>query len=370
MEKLPDQWTDPRSPEFRDQPVNQTPAAPPRDLQPIDRARTALTKLEGEFAKVLPSHIAPEKFTRMVVTALQKNPYLLTLNQNSLFGACMAAAHDGLLPDGKEAALVPYKGQIAYTPMVWGIVKKVRQSGGLSMLISQVIYEKDKFRTWTDDSGEHVSHEPEPFQDRGQKVGSFAMMIFTDGSRQVEVMNMKQIKDAQNCSQSDKGPWNGPFADEMIRKTVIKRLSKRCPMSPEVQQVIDRDNEFYQPDPPSKRGLAGELNGENKGSEAQEGDKIESLRDLHQPGNGSMPHQNMGGNADRCGMESSADVQTPSRGTTPPGMDPDAGQARGAPLADPGEGMGAGDLPREDDPPPPRMESRTRKGKGRDPAKW
>lgn len=356
-------FEDPRDPEFRDQPAAATKALPEKkqDLQPIDKARAALTKLETEFAKVLPQHIPPEKFTRMVVTSLQNNPYLLTLNQNSLFGACMAAAHDGLLPDGREAALVPYKGQIKYSPMVWGIVKKIRQAGGLSMLVSEVVYEKDKFRKWTDDSGEHIEHEPEPFADRGQKVGCFAMLIFEDGSRQIEVMNMKQIRDAQNCSQADKGPWNGPFADEMVRKTVVKRLSKRCPMSPEVQQVIARDDEFYQQDPPSKRGLAGELNGEGKEPENSTGDKIESLSDLRKPGNGSMPHQNLGGNSDRCGMEHSADVQEAPHGAAR-GAGQIPGEIPSLSVEDRGEGLGDPEVLRQTSPAPSALEGSSRKG--------
>ena len=59
-------------------------------------------------------------------------------------------------------------------------------------------------------------------------------------------MTEAQIQDVKNVSKAkDSGPWSGAFADEMRRKTVLRRLSKRLPMSTDLEQVITRDDEFY-----------------------------------------------------------------------------------------------------------------------------
>lgn len=49
-------------------------------------------KMRAEIAKALPKDIDPDRFIRMVVTAVQMNPDLLEADRRSLFAACMRAA--------------------------------------------------------------------------------------------------------------------------------------------------------------------------------------------------------------------------------------------------------------------------------------
>lgn len=218
-------------------------------LKPIDELRTNIQRLESEFEKVLPSQIPVEKFTRVVMTAIQTTTGLLEANRQTLYSACLKCASDGLLPDGREAALVVFKGKggpmVVYMPMVQGLLKKVRNSGELSSLASHLIYEHDKFEYWTDDSGEHVAHRPVLFGDRGERVGVFAMAKTKDGGLYVEVMSATQIMDVKNTSKAKEfGPWSGPFEDEMWRKSVVRRLCKRLPMNTDLDDIIRRDDEI------------------------------------------------------------------------------------------------------------------------------
>lgn len=214
-------------------------------VDPITEVRTTMTAMESQFKLALPPHIPADRFIRVVMTAIQTNPDLLTLERQSLFGACMKAAQDGLLPDGKEAALVPFKGKVQYMPMVTGILKKVRNSGDLSTITSQIVRAADKFRYWVDADGEHIEHEPLMFGDRGKPIGVYALAKTKDGSSYIEIMTADQVQDVRDVSQAKSGPWNGPFEGEMWRKTAIRRLSKRLPMSTDMEQVIQRDDEMY-----------------------------------------------------------------------------------------------------------------------------
>src|SRR5271170_7688988 len=74
--------------------------------------RAQVEQRHDEFAKGLPSHIPAERFTRVVLTAVAQNPRLLKADRASLFTACMRAATDGLLPDGRDGALVTYSTKI------------------------------------------------------------------------------------------------------------------------------------------------------------------------------------------------------------------------------------------------------------------
>ncbi len=215
----------------------------PATMKPIDEVRGALTKMEPEFKKTLPEHVSPEKFVRVSVTAVQQNPDLLNADRTSLYGACMKCAQDGLLPDGREAALVIFGGKVQYMPMVAGILKKVRNSGELASIAAHVVHKKDKFKFTLGDE-EKIEHETPPLdEDRGEPIGAYAVALLKDGSRIREVMTLAEIEKVRSVSRSGAGgPWKSWWG-EMAKKTVIRRLSKRLPMSTDLESVIRADDE-------------------------------------------------------------------------------------------------------------------------------
>lgn len=232
-----------------------------KQLAPIDELKGTISKMEPQFALALPKHIPVERFVRVVQTAISTSPQLADAERTSLFAAAMKAAQDGLLPDGREAAIVTFRAKIGgdkwvnkaqYMPMVAGILKKMRNSGEISMITSNVIYEHDEFKYWVDQDGEHMTHTPNLFiEDRGSRRGVYAFARTKDGAVYIEVMTAKQVLDVKGVSKSkDSGPWSGPFEDEMWRKTGIKRLSKRMPMSTDLEMTIRADDELFEP--PSK----------------------------------------------------------------------------------------------------------------------
>jgi recombination protein RecT len=215
-------------------------------IAPIDEVRNSLSLMGDQFKMVLPPHIPLERFVRVAITAVQNTPALLEADRKSLYGACMKSAQDGLIPDGKEAALVVFKGQVQYMPMIAGILKKVRNSGELLSLTSQVVYENDAFDYWVDQEGEHINHRPYLDGERGNVRLAYAIANTKEGGLYVEFMTEKQLQDVRSMSRAkDGGPWAGVFADEMRRKTVVRRLSKRLPMSTDLEQVLQRDDDLY-----------------------------------------------------------------------------------------------------------------------------
>lgn len=209
----------------------------------------ALEVLKPEIGKVLPSHVTPDKFMRVVMTSIAQSPDLRTADRRSLLTSCVKAATDGLVPDGREAALVIFmshgKKLVQYMPMIAGILKKVRQSGELKSLMSNVVYEEDKFRYWIDDSGEHILHEPNVLAaNRGSFLACYAIAETKDGGIYTEVMSRTQVDQVRGVSRAKNGPWKDWF-DEMARKTVVRRLSKRLPMSTDLEATITADDDLY-----------------------------------------------------------------------------------------------------------------------------
>jgi recombination protein RecT len=214
-------------------------------LAPIDEIRGSIARMEGEFAKTLPSHIDVKKFMRVTMTAIQNNPSILGADRSSLYSACMKAAQDGLLPDGREAALVPYGQTVQYMPMIGGLLKKARNSGEIASINAVMVYTGDEFEYWIDERGEHIKHKPNLDTDRGQKRLVYATAQTKDGGVYIEVMTQEQVMAVRNVSRSKGGPWSGPFEDEMWRKTALRRLTKRLPSSTDLDQTLKLDEENY-----------------------------------------------------------------------------------------------------------------------------
>jgi recombination protein RecT len=211
----------------------------------ITEVRTQLVKMAPELNKVLPDHITPERFERVTLTALQRTPDLLGCDRKSLFESVMQCAQDGLIPDGREAALVKFGGKVAYMPMVAGILKKVRQSGDLSTITAHVVYEADEFAYWIDDQGEHITHRPAIVGDPGEARGVYAMARTNDGGVYIEVLRMSDVQKIQKASRAGtSGPWKD-WWEQMAKKSAIRRLAKRLPMSTDLEQVVNRDEQFY-----------------------------------------------------------------------------------------------------------------------------
>ena len=172
--------------------------------QPPAKLSDELEVVRPEIQKVLPAHVAPDRFMRVVLTAIAQNPALRTADRASLLTSAIKAATDGLLPDGREGAFVTFwdKGKkinrVVWMPMVAGILKKIRNSGKLISISANVVYQSDEFRFWIDDNGEHVQHQPASFAlDRGGVIGAYAMARTKDGGTYIEVMSLAQISGAR-----------------------------------------------------------------------------------------------------------------------------------------------------------------------------
>jgi recombination protein RecT len=208
--------------------------------------RTAVEKMAPQFKAALPSHIPVERFVRTTLTAVQTNPDLMEADRRTLFAAATRAAQMGLLPDGREGAIVTFGGKCSFMPMLGGILKLVRNSGELASIDAQIVYKADKF-TYRPGIDLVPQHEPDWFGDRGEVVGVYAVAKMKDGAAYVEILSKKQVEQVRAVSRSkNAGPWS-TWWDEMARKTAIRRLAKRLPLSTDLDGVVHEDDELFMP---------------------------------------------------------------------------------------------------------------------------
>lgn len=252
----------------RERPAQQQPAQPAptgnlpasagqqnKPAHPIVAFKQYMDQRMGEVALALPPQISPERFARVVLTALQRKPELLKCTRQSLFNACMLAAQDGLLPDGREGAIAPYGenadgkrvAEIAtWMPMVEGLRKKARNSGEISDWTSQIVRARDHFKVILGDNPK-IEHEPYFGPDEpGEIIGAYSIAWLKDGTISRDVMTIRDIKKIEAKSKAKNGPWkDATFFPEMCKKTVCRRHYKQLPHSSDLDAMIKRDDEAF-----------------------------------------------------------------------------------------------------------------------------
>lgn len=215
-----------------------------RQVTPVTEARMQLEQMQGQFAAALPAHIPVERFARVVMTAIQNQPALLDCSRRSLWNSAMKAAQDGLLPDGREGAIVKYGSDAQWMPMIAGLRKKVRNSGEIATWDAQVVHEKDKFKFQLGDDP-FIHHEPCLDGEPGPVIAAYSIAVLKSGEKAREVMTVSQIEKVRSRSKASKnGPWVTDY-EEMCRKTVARRHSKTLPMSTDLDDLLRRDDDLY-----------------------------------------------------------------------------------------------------------------------------
>lgn len=203
-----------------------------------------------QLKMALPSHIPVERFERVATTAVQTNPSLLDpqkVERRSLFGALVRAAQDGLLPDGREGAIVPFKGKAQWMPMVAGIMAKVRRSGEIVSWDAFPVYEKDEFDYLLGDRPQ-IHHRPYTAGDPGEVTGAYSVVTFKDGSVSKDYLPRWRIEKARNQNPIGKNSlmWT-TFYEEGAVKTVIRHHAKRLPQSTDIEALFERDETMSPP---------------------------------------------------------------------------------------------------------------------------
>lgn len=207
-----------------------------------------IKSMEGEIKKALPSVLTPERFTRMVLSALSTNPKLGECTPRSFLAAMMSAAQLGLEPNTPlgQAYLLPYnnKGtmevqfQIGYK----GLIDLAYRSGDVEIVQAHIVYANDRFEFeyGLDPKLVHVPADT----DRGDPVKVYAMFRTKSGGSGFDVMSMDEVRahavKYSKAYSSGFSPWKTNF-EEMAKKTVLKRVLKYAPLKSDFVRAAAQD---------------------------------------------------------------------------------------------------------------------------------
>ena len=212
-----------------------------------------LTAMAPQIRAALPVSMkgSADHFARVLVTECSKNPGLAACTTVSLLGSLMTSAQLGLELGAilGQGYLVPYKNtklgvsecqlQVGYR----GYCVLAHRSNQVKAFFAHAVYEKDifEFRMGSDP---HVNHVP-AYGDRGQPLGVYAVLRTVAGGLDIEWMQWSKIMSyKERYSKSAKGgssPWQ-TSEEEMARKTVMRVLAKRAPVSLELAAAAGLDD--------------------------------------------------------------------------------------------------------------------------------
>ena len=207
-----------------------------------------IKNMEGEIKRALPSVITPERFTRIVLSAISANPQLGSCTPNSFLGAMMTSAQLGLevnTPLG-QAYVLPYRNkgvleaqfQLGYK----GLIDLAYRSGEVEVIQAHVVHENDDFEC---EYGldPKLTHKPAD-SNRGEPIKVYAVFKTKSGGFGFEVMSMEDVrKHAAKYSKSygsGYSPWKTNF-EEMAKKTVLKRVLKYAPLKSDFVKAAVQD---------------------------------------------------------------------------------------------------------------------------------
>lgn len=202
--------------------------------------------MQPQIEKALPSVITPERFTRMLLTAISTNPKLAECTPMSFMGAMMTAAQLGVEPNTAlgQAYLIPFKNkgvmecsfQLGYK----GLIDLAYRSGEVAIIQAHTVYENDEF-SYSLGLDPQLTHVP-ALKDRGNPIAYYAVFKTKDGGYGFEVMSIDDVvQHAKRYSKSySYGPWQTNF-DEMAKKTVLKKVLKYAPLKSDFVRQTAQD---------------------------------------------------------------------------------------------------------------------------------
>lgn len=195
----------------------------------------------NQFAKAgalnLPKEYSPANALKLAWLQLsqtvdkEKRPVLEVCNKESIASALLEMCIQGLNPMKKQCYFIAYGGKLEMQRSYQGSIAVAKRVSPLVSVHAQVIYNDDVFEYSVDINNgtkKVIKHDQKMENiDLNKIKGAYAIALFADGTTDMEVMNILQIKKAwlQGKGGGNTGAHQN-FTDEMCKKTVINRICK------------------------------------------------------------------------------------------------------------------------------------------------
>lgn len=193
----------------------------------------------------LPKDFNKARFVQNAVALMQDNKDLAKYPQAQIVPGLLKGAYLGLDFFNKECYLIPYGSDLQFQVDYKGSIKLAKKYAvrPVDEIYARIVREGDEFSEEVRDNEPVINFKPKPFNN-GKIIGAFAVCQYKDGGAKVEVMSIEQLDAAKRMSKAQTGTAWKFFAEEMYKKTVIRRLCKGIPIELEnsTQEALMHDD--------------------------------------------------------------------------------------------------------------------------------
>lgn len=232
----------------------------PAQVSPATLVRQVIDRQSDSFRTVLPSVVDPDRFARLVLTAVKSTPDLMrcfdtTQGQTSVLVAAMQAAAIGLEPNTatQDCWLLPrrnkgvWEGELSIGYR--GYLKLARRSGTIKTVFAEVVREADEFSWSRGLEADELHHRPfeGPPDQRGELTHAYAVARYTSGGYSFIVLNRADVEARRAMSDSWKSergraysPWV-KWPEAMWRKSALRALVPFMELSADVERMVASD---------------------------------------------------------------------------------------------------------------------------------
>jgi len=151
--------------------------------------------------------------------------------QHSIAEAMLKMIVEGLSPLKKQGYFIVYGNALTWSRSYQGSMALAKRVGNVKTIVANVIYEEDSFEYQINSNTgykEIVEHSQDIENIDNNKIkGAYAVVVYNDGTKDLEIMTISDIKTAWNQGASKgNSPAHNKFTQEMAKKTVINRACK------------------------------------------------------------------------------------------------------------------------------------------------
>ena len=184
------------------------------------------------------------------VKDLNKKPVLESCTKESIAYALLNMVVQGLNPMKRQCSFIAYGNKLTLQREYQGSIA-IAKRAGLKSIVANPIFKGDEFRWQIDrETGTKsiINHEQSFENYGGEVVGAYAIVEMQDGSKNIEIMSMNQIKQSWNQGATKgQSPAHKNFPDQMACKTVINRAVKTIINSSDDAALFEEDEQVDTP---------------------------------------------------------------------------------------------------------------------------
>lgn len=203
-----------------------------------EQVLSRIEQFQKDGSMILPKNYSVENHMKSAWLALQEvedkehHKALQICTKESIANSLLDMVLQGLSVSKNQGYFIVYGNKLVFKRSYFGTIALAKRAGGIvSEPVANVIYEGDDFLYEIDPKTAKVAivkHSQKLENIDNSKIkGAYALVTLADGTTQVTIMSMQQIRAAwgQGATKGN-SPAHKNFAEEMAKKTVIGRACK------------------------------------------------------------------------------------------------------------------------------------------------